>query len=255
MSNRHRTSYCFDVCLFGTAKEEAEAVAWSTSKELSSYYYLYAQKILVLDTTPSCAVISTIYLFFETLSVFVVMTQPTHFIHGALATCGAATISNPMEVCKTRLQLQGELNASKRNPHYNGPISTFKHIFKHEGIRGIQRGLLPGYFYQSLLNGTRMGLYEPLRNLFKESLPDTPAFRTASMVTSGLLSGVLGAFIASPFFLVKTRMQSFSSSASGVGTQHSYVTKGTIHTLKRIYQTGGIRGLWRGSDARFDLEL
>jgi solute carrier family 25 protein 34/35 len=183
------------------------------------------------------------------------MTQPTHFIHGALAACGAVTLTNPMEVCKTRLQLQGELNASKRNPHYKGPFSTFSYILKHEGVRGIQRGLFPGYIYQSLLNGTRLGLYEPLRNLLKANLPETSAFRTASMVTSGLLSGVLGAFIASPLFLVKTRMQSYSSSASGVGVQHAYVTKGTFHTLTRIYQTEGIRGLWRGSDARFDAEL
>jgi hypothetical protein len=28
---------------------------------------------------------------------------------GALACCGAVTVSNPMEVVKTRLQLQGEL--------------------------------------------------------------------------------------------------------------------------------------------------
>jgi solute carrier family 25 protein 34/35 len=191
------------------------------------------------------------------------MTQ-THFLHGALAACGAVTITNPMEVCilsltivkvcKTRLQLQGELNASLRNPHYSNPLTTLTYIFKNEGIRGIQKGLFPGYIYQFLLNGTRLGLYEPLRNVIKANLPDGPACRTGAMVTSGLFSGVLGAFIASPMFLVKTRMQSYSPTVSGqVGHQHAYVSKGTVHTLKYIYGKEGIRGLWRGSDARFKI--
>lgn len=33
------------------------------------------------------------------------------FTAGALAACGAVTFTNPMEVVKTRLQLQGELQA------------------------------------------------------------------------------------------------------------------------------------------------
>src|SRR5690606_7348133 len=34
------------------------------------------------------------------------------FVLAALASCGAVTFSNPMEVVKTRLQLQGELQRS-----------------------------------------------------------------------------------------------------------------------------------------------
>lgn len=75
------------------------------------------------------------------------------FVQGALAACGAVTFTNPWEVVKTRLQLQGELNISLRNPAYTSATSTFIEIFKKEGISGVQKGLIPAYLYQILLNG------------------------------------------------------------------------------------------------------
>ncbi|KAI9088499.1 mitochondrial carrier domain-containing protein [Phlyctochytrium arcticum] len=45
-------------------------------------------------------------------------------------------------------------------------------------------------------------------------------------------------------------MQSYTtSSATAVGTQHSYVQQGTLRALKYIYNGEGVRGLWRGVDA------
>ncbi|KAJ3088784.1 Mitochondrial oxaloacetate carrier protein [Phlyctochytrium bullatum] len=43
-------------------------------------------------------------------------------------------------------------------------------------------------------------------------------------------------------------MQSYSPN-NAVGHQHSYVTRGTLHSISHIYQNEGIRGLWRGVDA------
>ncbi|KAI8813569.1 mitochondrial carrier domain-containing protein [Cladochytrium replicatum] len=113
------------------------------------------------------------------------------------------TFTNPFEAVKTRLQLQGEFLR----------------------LGGIQRGLGPAYVYQVLLNGTRLGMYEPLRDAFQSSVMNGfPVTRrefgtqphTASMVFSGGMSGVVGAFIASPVFLVKT---------------HDYVKKGILRAL------------------------
>ncbi|KAJ2127620.1 Mitochondrial oxaloacetate carrier protein [Coemansia sp. RSA 921] len=65
-------------------------------------------------------------------------------------------------------------------------------------------------------------------------------------VAAGGLCGVAGAALGSPFFLVKTRMQSASKFAA-VGHQHNYTS--SIDGLRRIWQAGGIRGLYRGMDA------
>lgn len=65
------------------------------------------------------------------------------FISGGLAACFAVTVTNPLEVVKTRLQLQGEL-ASKGQVKktYTGVFQALGVIAKNEGIAGLQRGLL-----------------------------------------------------------------------------------------------------------------
>lgn len=60
---------------------------------------------------------------------------------------------------KTRLQLQGELVKADANAPrvYKNVFDVFKKTWKNEGIRGLQRGLMPAYGYQILLNGSRLG--------------------------------------------------------------------------------------------------
>jgi solute carrier family 25, member 34/35 len=62
-------------------------------------------------------------------------------------------------------------------------------------------------------------------------------------VFCGATSGILGAAAGSPFFLIKTRLQSYSPFLP-VGTQHQY--KGALDGARQIYSTEGIRGLYRG---------
>ena len=52
------------------------------------------------------------------------------------------TFSNPAEVAKTRLQLQGEL-AKAEGRVYKNVLDVFSKTWRNEGIRGIQRGLAP----------------------------------------------------------------------------------------------------------------
>lgn len=65
-------------------------------------------------------------------------------------------------------------------------------------------------------------------------------------VLSGAASGVLGAAAGSPFFLVKTRLQSYSPFLP-VGTQHTY--KNSLDGLRQIYGGEGVKGLYRGVNA------
>ncbi|KAG2022875.1 oxaloacetate carrier [Coprinopsis cinerea AmutBmut pab1-1] len=79
------------------------------------------------------------------------------FICGGIAACIAVTVSNPAEVAKTRLQLQGELAKGGGVRVYNNSLDVLKKTWRNEGIRGLQRGLGPAYVYQILLNGSRLG--------------------------------------------------------------------------------------------------
>lgn len=146
------------------------------------------------------------------------------------------------------MQLQGELQDKGHQPHhYRGPFHGVSVIVRNEGVRGIYRGLGTAYTYQILLNGCRLGFYEPMRKTITSVL-----FKDANVQSLGVNmfcgagSGIIGAMAGSPFFLVKTRLQSYSPFLP-VGTQHTY--RNAFDGLRQIYTAEGVRGLYRGVGA------
>ncbi|TFK19972.1 oxaloacetate carrier [Coprinopsis marcescibilis] len=169
------------------------------------------------------------------------------FVCGGLAASIAVTVSNPAEVAKTRLQLQGELAKKGAVKIYSNSIDVFRKTWKNEGIKGLQRGLGPAYIYQILLNGSRLGFYEPFRRAANNMLgwrPDEQVVLTS--VVAGASSGAVGASLGNPLFLVKARMQAYSP-ALPVGHQHNY--RSSYDALSTIFKAERFRGLVRGVDA------
>lgn len=170
------------------------------------------------------------------------------FLIGGAAACSAVTFTNPWEVVKTRLQLQGELARSNSNyvKPYRNIFQAFYVIVKNEGVRGIQKGLGAAYAYQLVMNGARLGFYDSIRNSLEKFFNTSSTSMPVSML-SGFLAGSFGAAIGSPLYLVKTRMQSHSTFAA-IGHQHNY--KNTFDALHKISKEERyFKGLFRGVDA------
>lgn len=171
------------------------------------------------------------------------------FVAGGLAACIAVTVTNPIELIKIRMQLQGELSSSVQRI-YKNPLQGMAVIFKNEGIRGLQKGLVAAYIYQICLNGSRLGFYEPMRGfLNKMFYPEEEPHKVQNVtinVVSGASSGIIGAVLGSPLFLVKTRLQSYSEFIK-IGEQTHYT--GVWNGLRTIYTKEGFKGLYRGVDA------
>ncbi|CAP95652.1 hypothetical protein N7519_005913 [Penicillium mononematosum] len=170
------------------------------------------------------------------------------FIAGGIAACGAVTVTHSFETVKIRLQLQGELQTKNQAVKmYKGPLHGIKVILQNEGPRGLFRGIGSAYIYQVLLNGCRLGFYEPIRSNLTTAVYNDPKVQSlAANVIAGAASGVIGAAAGSPFFLVKTRLQSYSPLLP-VGTQHNY--KNSFDGLSKIYKGEGIKGIYRGVGA------
>ena len=170
------------------------------------------------------------------------------FIAGGIAACGAVTATHPFETVKIRLQLRGELQSKDvAVKKYKGAFHGVGVIVKNEGIRGIYRGIGCAYVYQILLNGCRLGFYEPMRAACTKLIFKDSAVQSLGVnIFSGAASGILGAMAGSPFFLVKTRLQSYSPFLP-VGTQHKY--RNAIDGVRQIYKGEGVRGLYRGMGA------
>jgi len=117
-------------------------------------------------------------------------------------------------------------------------------ILKNEGLSGLMRGLSCAYIYQIALNGCRLGFYEPIRKTLTGTLYKDSTIQSFGVnIFSGAASGIMGAVAGSPFFLVKTRLQSFSPFLP-VGTQHHY--NSAWDALSKIYRSEGFKGLYRG---------
>ncbi|KJE95007.1 solute carrier family 25 member 34 [Capsaspora owczarzaki ATCC 30864] len=167
---------------------------------------------------------------------------------GGMASLMACLFSNPFEVVKTRLQLQGELLARGNYVKaYNNAGHAFITIARQEGLRALQRGLSPALAYQLFMNGTRLGVFDPIRrNLIALTHePTSQRQLIAFNVASGAISGAIGASIGSPFFLIKSRIQA-QTSAKGVAFGHQHNYKGVVDAFRQIYAQEGLLGFFRG---------
>ena len=137
--------------------------------------------------------------------------QFAEFVLAGTAACGAITLTNPVDVVKTRLQLQGELKQSKpKASAYTGITQAMLRIFQQEGLYGLQRGLFAAYLLQFSNVGCRFGFYGSLKQLFAVK----PGHSTAQWLSSmlmGAVSGSVAAMVSNPFFLLKSRFQAIGS--------------------------------------------
>ena len=167
------------------------------------------------------------------------------FILGGTAAMCAGLFTNPFDVIKTRQQLQGELQrvSTKKLP-YKNIFYSFTAIVKAEGFRGIQKGLGPALAFQFVMNSTRLGLFQTAdsMNLTKNSITNTQS--PLRCIFWGGLAGIAGSAVGSPFYMIKTQLQSQAEGQLAVGYQHKH--KGTMSALFVTYQEYGVRGLWRG---------
>ena len=166
--------------------------------------------------------------------------EPTQLIRLALAASSSMTasfITNPIDVIKVRMQLEGELkpNVPLYQRYYKGFIRGAFRVLLDEGPKGWLKGVTASLMRELSYGGIRLGAYEPIKELFGATDPaHTPLWKK---IAAGGTSGMIGSSIANPTDLVKIRMQGYRQGKR-------YAT--TLHAFVYIYRTEGVRGLWRG---------
>ena len=183
----------------------------------------------------------------------------------SLAPMMAVLLTNPFDVAKVRMQLQGEL---LRRGSYVKVHPTTLHVLaatlRAEGIAGCQRGLPVAIVRECSKNSLRIGLFAPLMNV----LHDRDAHGGAppplwKRFVGGMITGPLGAIACNPFEVLKTRLQSAvppGGAIAATGHQHTHVIeavtavnggfRGVAAGLRAtVAAEGGMMALWKGVDA------
>lgn len=159
-------------------------------------------------------------------------------IAGSLGGLAATVLTHPIDMMKTRIQVQHAFQVDKSRPLYKNSWEAFRHILKNESIFAFYQGLTPNI----LGNTISWGLYFYLYALCKEYLQERNQGRpltSGSHLVASEFAGIITSTLTNPIWVCKNRMQ--------VQTHHSSKKYSTfIGTLRSIYVEEGIVGLWKG---------
>lgn len=177
---------------------------------------------------------------------FHLMDELKSFMTGMLAAQIAAVFTNPIDVVKIRLQVQGEAAvaaasgaaaSSASKPPTIGLLGMFVHVARNEGLMALQKGLLPSILRETFYSSIRLSAYEPIRDMIMNEEERVKGASFAKKFAAGASAGGIGAGLANPADLVKVRLQAASGEAY----------PSTWGAFAAIYREGGIAGLYRGT--------
>lgn len=149
--------------------------------------------------------------------------------------------SVPIDITKTRLQLQGQPDFVGTKHNFGGMMMN---IVKNEGVAGLYAGVTPAIARHIPYTGFRAIGYEYIRGFFCGDLPKDQAPLLAKMA-AGMTAGGIGQAIAVPCDLIKVRMQGDGRLvAAGKLDKPRYT--GLFDAFTKIKAESGIAGFYAG---------
>jgi hypothetical protein len=158
----------------------------------------------------------------------------------AYATMGFCTCMKTVEITKTK--------AAAGGAPVPGTIETFMGIYRAEGIKGINKGVNAVAVRQVTNWGSRFGLSRVAENSIRTltGKKDGAPLSVAEKILASSIGGGLSAW-NQPIEVIRVEMQSKKADPNRP-------KKMTVaNTAKYVYQTSGLKGLYRGVTPRIGL--
>lgn len=174
-------------------------------------------------------------------------------IAGSTGAVLANTLVYPLDIVKTRLQVQmkrkpGDVAAqAPDSQHYEGTLHAIKTIIENEGLEGLYTGLVGTLVGVASTNFAYFYWYSIVRDVYMKRLHKSPgAPGTAVELSLGAVAGALAQLFTIPISVVTTRQQ----------TQAKNQRKGIFDTAREVVEgEDGVSGLWRGLKASMVLTV
>ncbi|MCJ1470395.1 ADP/ATP carrier protein [Pseudocyphellaria aurata] len=152
----------------------------------------------------------------------------------------ANAIVYPLDIVKTRLQVQVKRKPPDLDMHYTSSIDAIKKIVDDEGVQGLYSGIKGSLIGVASTNFAYFYWYSVVRIMYvsSQALPKLPS--TASELSMGAVAGAAAQVFTIPVSVVTTRQQ----------TQPKGDRKGLLDTVREVVDSeDGWTGLWRGLKA------
>jgi hypothetical protein len=172
---------------------------------------------------------------------------PLHTLAGALSGAIAASLTQPLEVIKTRMQ--AERREAHRRPRYAGLYSSVRTILNDEGPRGLFVGLVPSTLALVPALGSFFTIYSSVKAWMDPAETDDTTFFTLKCATSAGIAWSLTSVLTNPLWLMRTR--AITRMLDETKCIHLLTKEAHRPTMRNLLQEivgeGGLGGLYRGT--------
>jgi solute carrier family 25 aspartate/glutamate transporter 12/13 len=146
--------------------------------------------------------------------------------------------TNPLEIVKIRLQVQGEVAKSVEG----APKRSAMWIVRNLGLVGLYKGASACLLRDVPFSAIYFPTYNHLkRDVFGES--STKKLGILQLLTAGAIAGMPAAYLTTPCDVIKTRLQVEARKGDTTYT-------GLRHAAKTIWKEEGFRAFFKGGPAR-----
>lgn len=163
---------------------------------------------------------------------------PEYIIAGGVAGTAEILAMYPLDVVKTRLQLQtstiGRTLATNEEV-YVGVYDAFRKIIKQEGFSKLYRGIASPIVAEAPKRAVKFATNEEYKKLF--TMLSGGQLQTYHHMLSGALAGMTEAFVNCPFEVIKVRMQA---------KENLGMYKSTLDAAQATIKNEGLLCLYRG---------
>lgn len=173
------------------------------------------------------------------------MSEPTplpffyQFIAGAVAGISEILVMYPLDVVKTRMQLQvgGNAAGAAAQDHYTGVVDCIRKIVAKEGASRLYKGISSPVVMEAPKRATKFACNDEFQKIYKREFGVAKLTQPLS-VLSGASAGICEAFVVVPFELVKIRLQDSRSNY-----------KGPVDVVKQIVAKEGVLAMYNGLES------
>ncbi|KAL1890389.1 hypothetical protein Cpir12675_005403 [Ceratocystis pirilliformis] len=156
---------------------------------------------------------------------------------GAIAGVSEILVMYPLDVIKTRIQLQTATATGEEA--YNGMFDCLKKIVRNEGASRLYRGITAPILMEAPKRATKFAANDEWGKVYRNMFGMTTMNQPLSVLT-GATAGATESFVVVPFELVKIRLQDKASAGK---------YSGMLDVIKKTIRNEGVLAMYNGLES------